>query len=36
VRAYTAEKRATMEIDAERVLDDPTGSERKTWERLEP
>jgi para-nitrobenzyl esterase len=35
--AYTAERRATMEINAEcRVIDDPDGSERKMWERLEP
>ena len=34
--AYTAERRATMEINVEcRVIDDPNGSERKMWERLE-
>jgi len=35
--AYTAARRATMEINAEcRVIDDPYGAERKMWEKLEP
>ena len=35
--AYTTEKRATMEIDAEcTVVDDPYPLERKLWERLDP
>lgn len=35
--AYTVEKRATMEIDADsRVVDDPYSLERKIWERLDP
>ncbi len=34
--AYTTEKRATMEIDAQcKVVDDPFGLERSLWERLE-
>jgi para-nitrobenzyl esterase len=35
--AYTAEKRSTMEIDADcTVVDDPWPLERKLWERLDP
>jgi para-nitrobenzyl esterase len=35
--AYTTEKRATMEIDAQcRVVDDPFSLERAMWEKLEP
>ena len=35
--AYTTEKRATMEIDAQcKVVDDPYSLERKLWEKLEP
>ena len=35
--AYTTEKRATMEIDADcKVVDDPYSLERKLWERLDP
>ena len=35
--AYTTEKRATMEIDAQcKVVDDPFALERAMWERLEP
>jgi len=35
--AYTTEKRATMEINAEcKVVNDPYSSERKLWERLDP
>jgi len=35
--AYTAARRATMEINAEcRVIDDQYGAERKMWEKLEP
>ncbi len=35
--AYTTEKRSTMEIDTEcKVIDDPYGLERETWERLDP
>jgi para-nitrobenzyl esterase len=34
--AYTTEKRATMEIDAQcKVVDDPFGLERSLWEQLE-
>jgi para-nitrobenzyl esterase len=34
--AYTADRRATMEINAQcRVVDDPYGAERRMWERLE-
>jgi para-nitrobenzyl esterase len=35
--AYTAQTRATMEIDADcRVVNDPYPLERKLWERLDP
>lgn len=35
--AYDAEKRATMEIDAQcKVVDDPFSIERAVWEKLEP
>ena len=35
--AYTPEKRATMEIDADcKVVNDPYPLERKLWERLDP
>ena len=35
--AYTTEKRATMEINAQcKVVDDPYGLERGVWEKLEP
>ncbi len=35
--AYTTEKRATMEIDAQcKVVDDPYSLERIMWEKLEP
>jgi para-nitrobenzyl esterase len=35
--AYTAETRATMEIDADcKVVNDPNPLERKLWERLDP
>ena len=35
--AYTTEKRATMEINAEcKVVNDPYGLERAMWERLDP
>ncbi len=35
--AYTTQRRATMEIDAEcKVVDDPFGLERVVWEKLEP
>jgi para-nitrobenzyl esterase len=35
--AYTAEKRSTMEIDAEcAIVDDPYPLERKLWDRLDP
>lgn len=35
--AYTAEKRATMEIDAEcKVFDDPYPFERQLWDKLDP
>jgi para-nitrobenzyl esterase len=35
--AYTAEKRATMEIDTEcKVVNDPYRLEREIWERLDP
>ena len=35
--AYTTEKRATMEINAQcKVVDDPYGPERAVWEKLEP
>ena len=35
--AYTTERRATMEIDAQcRIVDDPYAAERRMWERLEP
>jgi para-nitrobenzyl esterase len=35
--AYTAQSRATMEIDADcRVVNDPYPLERKLWERLDP
>jgi para-nitrobenzyl esterase len=35
--AYTMEKRATMEINAQcTVVDDPYSLERKLWESLEP
>jgi len=35
--SYTAEKRSTMEIDAEcTVVDDPYPLERNLWERLDP
>lgn len=35
--AYTTEKRATMEIDAEcQVVNDPNSLERRLWERLDP
>jgi para-nitrobenzyl esterase len=36
-QAYTTEKRATMEIDAEcKVVDDPYSLERRIWEKLDP
>ena len=35
--AYTTERRATMEIDAQcRVVDDPNSAERQMWQQLEP
>ncbi len=35
--AYSTERRATMEIDAQcRIVDDPYGAERRMWERLDP
>jgi para-nitrobenzyl esterase len=35
--AYTTERRATVEIDAEcRVVDDPDGAELRMWKRLDP
>jgi para-nitrobenzyl esterase len=35
--AYTTEKRATMEINAEcKVVDDPYTLERKLWDKLDP
>jgi para-nitrobenzyl esterase len=35
--AYTTERRATMESDAQcRAVDDPHGAERRMWDRLEP
>ncbi len=35
--AYTAESRATMEIDADcRIVNDPYPLERKLWERIDP
>ena len=35
--AYTIDRRATMEIDAQcRVVDDPYAAERTMWEKLEP
>ena len=35
--AYTTERRATMEIDAEcTVVNDPHPLERALWERLDP
>jgi len=35
--AYTTQKRATMEIDAQcAVVDDPYSLERQVWEKLEP
>jgi para-nitrobenzyl esterase len=35
--AYTTDRRATMEIDAQcRVVDDPNAAERRMWEQLEP
>ena len=35
--AYTTERRATMEIDAQcRVVDDPYRVEREMWWHLEP
>jgi para-nitrobenzyl esterase len=35
--AYTAEKRSTMEIDAEcKVVEDPYSLERKLWDKLDP
>jgi carboxylesterase type B len=37
VAAYTTERRATLEIDAEcRVVDDPDGAELRMWKRLDP
>jgi para-nitrobenzyl esterase len=34
--AYNTEKRATMDINAEcKIVNDPNGSERKMWEKLE-
>jgi para-nitrobenzyl esterase len=35
--AYTIEKRATMEINAEcKVVDDPYKLERQLWEKIDP
>jgi para-nitrobenzyl esterase len=35
--AYTIDRRATMEIDAQcHVVDDPNAAERRMWEQLEP
>jgi len=35
--AYTAQSRATMEIDADcRIVNDPYPLERKLWERVDP
>jgi para-nitrobenzyl esterase len=35
--AYTLDRRATMEINAQcRVVDDPYALERRVWERLDP
>jgi para-nitrobenzyl esterase len=35
--AYTTERRATLEIDAQcPVVDDPYAAERRMWEALEP
>ena len=34
--AYTTERRATMEIDAQcRIVDDPDSAEREIWKRLD-